>query len=66
MNLTLDCFLAQHVTEPARGRNILDVVMSTAEQLIEEVKITLPLGTSDHDTVEFTVPVRTNEDNWKV
>ena len=56
----------QHVTEPIRGRNILDLVMSKPDQLIEEVKITLPLETSDHDTVEFIVPVRTNEDNWKI
>ena len=60
LNLTLDCFLTQHVTEPTRGRNLLDLVMSKPEQLIEEVKITLPLETSDHDSVEFIVPVRTN------
>ena len=40
--------------------------MSKPEQLIEKVKITEPLGTSDHDTVEFIVPVRTDEENWKV
>ena len=66
LNLTLDCFLTQHVTEQTRGRNIFDLVMSKPEQLIEEVKITLPLETSDHDSVEFIVPVRTNEDNWKI
>ena len=40
--------------------------MSKPEQLIEEVKITLPLETSNHDTVEFIVPLGTNEDNWKI
>ena len=44
LNLTLDCFLTQHVTEPTtRGRNMLDLVMSKPEQLIE-VKITELLG----------------------
>ena len=57
LNLTLDCFLTQHVSEPTRGRNILDLVLSKPEQLIEEVTITEPLGTSDHDTVEFKVPL---------
>ena len=54
MNPTLDCFLMQHVTEPTTGRNILilDLVMSKPEQLIEEVKITETLRTSDHNTVE--------------
>ena len=65
LNLTLDCFLTQHVSEPTRGRNILDLVLSKPEQLIEEVTITEPLGTSDHDTVEFKVPLRTNEETWK-
>ena len=65
LNLTVDCFLTQHVSEPTRGRNILDLVLSKPEQLIEEVTITEPLGTSDHDTVDFKVPVRTNEETWK-
>ena len=64
-NLKLDCFLTQHVTEPIRERNILDLVTSKPEQPIEEVKITEPLETSDHDTVEFKVPVTTDEENWK-
>ena len=67
LNLTLDCFLTQHhVTEPTRGRNIWDFGMSKTEQVIEEVKIIEPLGTSDHDTVAFIIPVRTDEEDWKV
>ena len=66
LNLTLDCFLTQHVAETTRGRNILDLVMSNPEQLIEEVKITEPLGTSDHSAVEFKISARTDEENCKV
>ena len=66
LNLTLDCFLTQHVTEPTRGRNISHLMMSKPEQLIEEVKIIEPLGTSDHNTVDFVVPVSTDKGNWKV
>ena len=40
-------------------------MISKPEQLLEEVKKNEPVGTSDHNTVEFKVPVRTDEENWK-
>ena len=66
MNLTLECYLTQHVKEATRGQNILDLVLSYPEQLVEEVEIAEPLGTSDHCAVEFKVPVALSEENWKV
>ena len=40
LKLTLDCFLTQHVQEPTRGGNILDIVLSKPGELVEDVEIT--------------------------
>ena len=34
-DLTLDCFLHQHVNEPTRGENILDLVLSSCESMVD-------------------------------
>ena len=65
LKLTLDCFLTQHVQEPTRGGNILDIVLSKPGQLVEDVEITEPLGTSDPNVAKFKIPVPIDEDNWK-
>ena len=65
LNLTLDCFLTQHVKEPTRGGNILDLVLSKPGELVEDVEITEPLGTSDHNVAKFKIPLPIDEDNWK-
>ena len=65
LNLTLDCCLTQHVKEPTRGGNILDLVLSKPGELVEYVEITEPLGTSDHNVAKFKIPVPIDEDNWK-
>ena len=65
LKLTLDCFLTQHVKEPTRGGNILDIVLSKPGELVEDVEITEPLGTSDHNVAKFKIPVPIDEDNWK-
>ena len=57
LKLTLDCFLTQHVKEPTRGGNILDIVLSKPGELVEYVEITEPLGTSDHNVAKFKIPV---------
>src|SRR6218665_418420 len=50
-----ECFLTQHVIEPTRGDNILDLVISMDERMIEEVKVGEELGTSDHRIIRFSV-----------
>ena len=52
-----NCFLTQHVKEPTRGGNILDLVLSKPGELVEDVEITEPLGTSDHNVAKFKIPV---------
>ena len=65
LKLKLDCFLTQHVQEPTRGGNILDIVLSKPGELVEDVEITEPLGTSDPNIATFKIPVPIDEDNWK-
>ena len=65
LKLTLDCFLTQHVKEPTRGGNILDLVLSKPCELVEDVVITELLSTSDHNVAKFKIPVPIDEDNWK-
>ncbi len=50
-------FLSQFVVEPTRGENILDINLATEEDLIREVVIGNPLGTSDHNIVKFKVAI---------
>ena len=50
-----DNFLWQHVDQATRGDNILDLVLSTERNLVENLRITAPIGKSDHVTVQFTL-----------
>ena len=42
--LIQDCFLTQHVLEPTRGGNVLDLVFSSQNELVDNIKIGEPLG----------------------
>ena len=45
--LIQDSFLTQHVLEPTRGENVLDIVLSSQKEVVDNVKILEPLGNSD-------------------
>ena len=47
--LTQDCFLTQHVLEPTRGGNVLDLILSSQNELVDNVEVHEPLGSSDHN-----------------
>lgn len=53
-----DCFLTQHVEESTREDNILDLVLSSEEEMIQDVEVCEPLANSDHNSVQFKVVVR--------
>ena len=55
-----DCFLHQHVSEPTRYRdnetpNILDLVLSSEENMVCDLEYLPPLGESDHVCIRFNV-----------
>ena len=50
-------FLTQHMQEPTRGDNVLDIVLSSQKELVDNVKIHEPLGNSDHNQIRFEINV---------
>ena len=61
----LDCVndssLYQHVDFPTRGRNTLDLVLSSEEAMVTDLKSSGILGGSDHYLLEFDLALTTNK-----
>ena len=49
LNLVQYSFFSQHVLEPTRGNNVLDIVLRSQKECVDNVKIREPLGCSDHN-----------------
>ena len=45
--------LTQHVLEPTRAARILDIVLSSQKEFVDNVVIQEPLGSSDHNQLHF-------------
>ena len=58
-------FLTQHVLEPTRGENVLDIVLLSQKELVDNVKIHEPLGNSDHNQIHFDINVKSKSKNKK-
>ena len=63
--LIQDSFLTQHVLEPTRGENVLYIVLSSQNELVDNVKIHEPLGNSDHNQIHFDINVKSESKNKK-
>ena len=48
-------FLEQTINFPTRGENCLDLVFTNFTELISEIKRDVPLASSDHDSVTFSL-----------
>ncbi len=57
-NNILESELHQHVNSPTRDNNILDLVVSTCEDLITDLKVGLEFSTSDHRLITFKVKMK--------
>ena len=55
--LIQDSFLIQHTLEPSSGENVLDLVLCSQNELVDNVKIHESLGNSDHDEIHFHIKV---------
>ena len=64
-NLVQNSFLTQHVLEPTRGENVLDIVLSSQKECIDNVMICEPLGCSDHNQIYVIIKVK-GEQNRKI
>ena len=61
--LIQDSFLTQHVLEPTRVEDVLDIVLSSQDELVENVKIHEPLCNIDHDQIHFDINVKSESRN---
>ena len=53
-----DCFLFQHINKPTRWKgtqkpNILDLILTNEEQMVNNIEYSSPLGKSDHCMLSF-------------
>ena len=53
--LVQDNFLTQHVLEPTRAARVLDTVLSSQKEFVDNVVIQEPLGSSDHNQLHFNI-----------
>jgi hypothetical protein len=54
-DLTLECDLNQHVNEPTRKNNILDLVLSNPKELVNNLFVRENFSNSDHKMIEFSI-----------
>ena len=55
--LVQDNFLTQHVFEPTRAARVLDIVLSSQKEFVDNVEIQEPLGSSDHNHCIFNINI---------
>ena len=55
--------LHQYVDKSTRGDNILDIVLSSSVSLINDMQVTAPFSTNDHNSVIFNVNVSGDDGN---
>jgi hypothetical protein len=60
VDLILDNYLFQHVSEPTREKNILDLVFTSEEGMVENVEIKEHFSTSDHNIVCWNLITKTD------
>ena len=58
-------FLTQHVLQPTRGENVLDLLLSSQNELEKNVKIHEPLGNSDQNQIHFDINVKSESTSKK-
>ena len=51
--------------EPPRGDNVLDIVLSSQKELVDNVKMHEPLGNSNHNKIHFDINVKSESKNKK-
>ena len=59
--LVQDNFLTQHVLEPTRAARVLDIVLSSQKEFVDNVVIQEPLGSSDHNQLHFNIKIKSDK-----
>ena len=63
--LVLDKFLTQHVLEPTRAARVLDIVLSSQKEFVNNVVIQEPFGSSDHNQLHFNIKIKLDKTKVK-
>ena len=63
--LVQDNFLTQHVLEPTRAARVLDIVLSSQKEFVDNVVIQEPLGSTDHNQLHFNINVKSDKTKVK-
>jgi hypothetical protein len=65
----MDNYLIQHVHEPTRESNILDLVLTSSDYEVEKMKVEDHLGNSDHNVLRWniihTLKLKKDKKNYK-
>ena len=59
--LEQDNFLTQHVLEPTRAARVIDIVLSSQKECVDNVVIQEPLGSSDHNQLHLNIKIKSDE-----
>ena len=59
--LVQDNFLTQHVLEPTRAARVLDIVLSSQKEFVDNVVIQEPLGSSDQNQLHFNINIKSDK-----
>ena len=63
--LAQDNFLTLHVLEPTRTTRVLDIVLSSQKEFVDNVVIQEPLGSSDHNQLHFNINIKSDKTKVK-
>ena len=63
--LVQDNFFTQHVFEPTRADRVLYIVLSSQKELADSVVINEPLGSSDHNQLNFNIKIKSDKTTVK-
>ena len=63
--LVQDNLLTQHVLEPTRAARVLDIVLSSQKEFVDNVVIQQPLDSSDHNQLHFNINVKSDKTEVK-
>ena len=57
MCLIQDNFLTQHVLEPTRGARVLNLILSSQKEFVDNVNIREQLCSSNHNQLHFNIKI---------
>ena len=63
--LVQDNYLTQHVLEPTRAARVLDIVLSSQKEFVDNVVIQEPLSSIDHNQLHFNINIKSDKTKVK-